>query len=345
MKMNQLTVAYGGMSSDYSAPGDRRRFAGYALRNEIQLVSTSHKGADAVVLTLGADISQWKILKEKHGFLILDIVDAYLDESFFSPKRIFRGMYKSLNGTFSSFNMSYQKLLRDLIRGADVVVCASEEQRTKLLELNSNVYALVDCFDELLAEKSEYPTNPHINKLIWEGYPDNLRHLEIMQLKNQNYRFEIVSLPRIQRALYLKRSTDTSAYLRRFGMSFHLVHWTIENLKLSANSNAIAVIPIDSKLPMAWNKSENKLLGMWSLGIPVLMSPTPSYSRVANEAGLEPCLVDDRDWNTEINSLLNDPMRAHAIVHKGYSYARKNSSSITLDPKWMNVLNSIGINP
>ena len=342
--MNRLTVAYGGMSSDYSAPGDRRRFAGYALRNEIQLVSTSHKGADAVVLTLGADISQWKILKEKHGFLILDIVDAYLDESFFSPKRIFRGMYKSLNGTFSSFNMSYQKLLRDLIRGADVVVCASEEQRIKLLELNSNVYALVDCFDEVLVSQVPLKKPAQDSAILWEGFPANLKHFKLMRSSQTSLvasqRFLVVTSPTYRQPLLIG-ARQTSSYIHRLGVTGNIIPWTLQNLKDAGDDCKFAVIPIDVRDSMAWKKSENKLLGLWAMGIPTLVSPTPSYTRVVQAAGCNSILVSQNDWFSTWEKIQTDSGFLYESALAGHKYAMENVSSQVLDIKWTSVLRSV----
>jgi hypothetical protein len=342
-KMNQLIVAYGGMSSDYSAPGDRRRFAGYALRNHIQLDPTTSKDADALVLTLGADISQWRTFKEKHGVLILDIVDSYLDESLFSPKRILRGLYKSSNGQFATKRLSYTKLLREILTNADAVVCASIEQREKLLKLNSNVHAIVDCFDELSESDRYYVPNQNTSSIMWEGFPDNLKHLGIMKISNQNLKFEIVSLRKIRRIAHFNRETDTENYLKSLRVNYELTPWTLTNLKSAARRSMVGVIPIDIRSPMAWNKSENKLLGMWSLGLPVLLSPTPSYTRVVHEANLSECLVENSDWNQRLIDFVNQPESASRIAKIGYDFAKAISNSSVVDRQWKSVFKSVGL--
>lgn len=342
-KMNQLIVAYGGMSSDYSAPGDRRRFSGYALRNNIQLDPTTSQDADAVVLTLGADVSQWRIFKEKHGVLILDIVDSYLDESLFSPKRILRGLYKSFNGQFVAKRLSYTKLLREILTNADAVVCASIEQREKLLKLNPNVHAIVDCFDELSESDHYSGPNQNTSSIMWEGFPDNLKHLGIMKISNQNLKFEIVSLRKIRKIAHFNRETDTEHYLKSFLVNYELTPWTLTNLKSTARRSMVGAIPIDIRSPIAWNKSENKLLGMWSLGLPVLVSPTPSYTRVMHEANLSECLVKNPDWNQRLSDFVNQPESASRIAKIGYDFAKAISNSSVVDKQWKNVFQSVGL--
>ena len=103
------------------------------------------------------------------------------------------------------------------------------------------------------------------------------------------------------------------------------------------------VIPIDVRSPMAWNKSENKLLGMWSLGLPVFTSPTPSYSRVMNEAKLSECLVANIDWNQRLSNFVNQSATSNEIARIGYNFAKTRSSSFALDKLWENLLHSVGI--
>ena len=111
--MTNLRIAYGGMSANFSAPGDRRRFAGYAQRNGVNIISvkSDETVADAALITLGSDLSNWKMIKDKHRILILDIVDSYLLESRFSYKRNLRGLYKSFNGDLTNRRISYIHLL------------------------------------------------------------------------------------------------------------------------------------------------------------------------------------------------------------------------------------------
>ena len=344
--MRQLTVAYGGMSEDYLAPGDRRRFAGFASRSQMLMIPTSAEGAAAVVLTLGADISRWREYKKKHGVLILDIVDAYLDETAFSPKRIFRGVYKSLNGTFAKVNLDYQKLLRELISHADLVICASEEQRLTLLELNSNVHAIVDCFDELYNSVQRAPSVTMDSPILWEGYPENLKHFKILRSSKSEslsiHKFSIVTLPTHRNSIGLGQS-QTSSYFDRIGLRAKIIPWTLHNLQTTAGDCKFAIIPIDRRDPMAWKKSENKLLGFWAMGIPVLVSPTPSYTRAALSAGCESILVEEGQWESTLEKLTSDDEFLRRSIMDGHKYALDNALSRAVDSRWMSALQSVDL--
>jgi hypothetical protein len=344
--MSDLKVVYAGMSDDLLAPGDRRRFAGFAMRNGVDLFKPSSgvRGADAVVLTLGSDISQWKELKKAHGVLILDIVDSYLDESFLSMKAILRGAYKSINGDFKNSRLSYRKLLREVISNADAVVCASLEQRQALNIFNPNVHAVLDCFEELFQPDIYAATSHQSDEILWEGYPENLKHFKILSQKGSpiaaGQAFKLVTSTSTRRYF---RTISTEALSKRIGFSGNVVPWSISNLIEAANSCSYGIIPINRSDGMAWNKSENKLLGLWALGIPVLVSPSPSYSRVAKQAGNAHCLISEGDWSDSLRAASTDIKPWTDSLNLAYAYAKNAVSSSTVDLLWSNALASVNL--
>jgi hypothetical protein len=49
-------------------------------------------------------------------------------------------------------------------------------------------------------------------------------------------------------------------------------------------------------------KPENKILGLWTLGLRVLFSDTQAYKRVAMEAGLESACIDHKGWKEALEN-------------------------------------------
>ena len=87
------------------------------------------------------------------------------------------------------------------------------------------------------------------------------------------------------------------------------VPWTLNNVKKYASNSSFAIIPIDTKDKFANLKPENKLLGLWTLGLPVIFSDTPAYKRVATQAGLESNCIESNNWSFALNnhnSILNE---------------------------------------
>ena len=347
--VKKRSIAYGGMSENWTAPGDRRRFAGFALRNDLGLVNITEEVSrvDAAVLTLGSDISCWREIKMKNGILILDIVDSYLDESKLSLKRNLRGAYKSATRQIAHPTANYQRLIEEVVQNADAVVCASKEQQKKLLLLNPNVHAVVDCFEELINRQQISDLADKGHQIMWEGFPENLKHLKLLSSKNHdvwnNYVLNVVTLEKMQSRILRRHSLSTSARLQQMGIAHNLRPWTIENLVKTASECDLAIVPLDFRDKLAWNKSENKLLGLWILGIPVLASPTPSYSRVALEAGVKNCIVNDGDWALTLSRVMNNPALRLDNINNGRAYAEQIGSAQATDYGWGKVLESVGL--
>ncbi len=343
--MQEISIAYGGMSPNFDAPGDRRRFSGFAERQNLIFESLTRemKKTDVAILTLGADLSQWKTIKQSHGRIILDIVDSYFDESIFSPKRILRGTYKSLKNDIKKPHLRYTELMRRVVENADAVVCASLEQKKMLEIMNPNIHVINDCFDELIDDRFQERAVPPSKIVMWEGMTDNLKHLELLKIHESNLELVVVTSSTMRRKRNPFQDSSTIDYLHRHDIQSTLVPWSITNLKAVANKCAASVIPINSSNRVAWGKSENKLLGLWALGIPVLASPTPSYKRVLREALLPECLVGDADWSQQLLKLTNDPEAASRIARQGYDFASIRVRGEYVDKLWRQSLISVGI--
>jgi hypothetical protein len=343
--VSSLRIAYGGMSEDLSAPGDRRRFAGYAQRTGVEVISTYSDGvvADAAVITLGSDLSRWKTIRDKHKVLILDIVDSYLLESRFSYKRNLRGLYKSLNGDLSSRRLSYSRLLEEVIVNSDLVICASVEQRNFLRILNPRVQVIVDCFEELLVKDFPKTYSKQSKAILWEGFPENLKHMRLIGQALANHQVELICVtsPQMKTVSPFREKKETRIFLNKLGLDASVIPWSIESLLEASRRCALAVIPIDSKDSMAWNKSANKLLGFWAMGLPVLTSPTPSYTQASKDAKVLATLVDDDQWEFAILSILNDPAAASEMAKLGHNYAIGKVSSEQSDLSWALAIHSV----
>ena len=87
----------------------------------------------------------------------------------------------------------------------------------------------------------------------------------------------------------------------------------------------MSIIPIDSVDKFATLKSENKLLSMWSLGLPVLFSCIPSYSRVATEARKQ---VERFEWEL-VQGTRTKVTLALALMTLAVQGARRMSDCVT----------------
>ena len=349
--MQKVQIGYGSYGEDFVAPGDRRRFTGFAARNDISLVNVwaTENFAACSVLTLGGDISRWKELKRLKTPVVLDIVDAYLDEPMFSARRHLRGIYKSVKRDFKNPTLNYSKLLREVITNVDAIVCASEEQRDFLSTLNPNVHAIVDCFDEIITDCPLAPTSGETIRLLWEGYPENLCHFTVLadsltQLAKSN-KVELSVVTSIDGGGRRRRALEDFAVMtKNWGVEVQVRPWTVENLKHESAKATIGIIPINAKNRMAWLKSENKMLGFWALGIPVMASATPSYLRTCEASQAVNSAVYNSDWFPALNEMCSLQGLRQQNAEAGYALAQKICRGYAVDQQWKNVLQSIDVN-
>jgi len=344
------------VSKDWCSPGDRRRFAGFAARHagEINVAGLDgHELCDATVMTLGGDLSRWREFKSSGSALILDMVDSYFDEPKLTAKALGRGIYKSVSGQFSRTVFDFQGLISDVVKNADAVVCASLEQRDRLAEMNPNTYNIVDCMDEVFelrllnGEVDVFTELPSHRRFLWEGYPENLRHFKILKEAfgnlNEKKEWSLDVVTNSNCRIFGPITMSTRHLLRRVPIESRIHPWSLSLLAKICGESHLGLIPIDPDDRMAFAKSENKLLGFWALGMPVLVSSTPSYSRVANEAGVPSCLVATADWNHRLAELDECYGTLVSEAISGFRYALSKATSVATDADWVRVLRSVGI--
>ena len=100
----------------------------------------------------------------------------------------------------------------------------------------------------------------------------------------------------------------------------------MNNVKSYASQSIFAIIPIDTNDRFADLKPENKLLGLWTLGLPVLFSDTQAYKRVAVQAGLDSACLTSKDWAFALEnhkSLLDEKYLQLAGKYVSYFHSKE----------------------
>ena len=120
--------------------------------------------------------------------------------------------------------------------------------------------------------------------------------------------------------------------------SIEIVPWSLENLGIHAKKSEFGIIPIDHSDKFASFKSENKLLSMWHLHLPVIFSDTHSYSRVAKAAQVESATVESDSWGGALRGISAAPSDLEMLRNRGSAYVRKTHTKEILIDKWNTAL-------
>lgn len=349
--MKPLKIGYRPLSPTLTSAGDRRRLLFWAKDRGHDVITDLTQKVDVIVASENSDF-QSNHFAQKGVPVVFDLVDAYL-----SPLNPFddfaRGLAKKLSGQISGSVKPFSHHVRNFCMNSNAVICSSPEQEAVIKPYNTNTYVILDSHDEipLIDPKLAKSTSSNESHILWEGQPATIRGVQqissiLFQLsKESNLHFDFVTDEKYFQFLgkYFEMNTlrllkkDLGPIIDRV----RIIPWTPDNLVASAKKSAIAMIPIDLTVPMQKLKPENRLLIMWRLGLPCLTSPSPAYTRVASQAGVNAVCDSPKVWLENLSNLLNDPTFALEEILRGQNYLHEHHKREGLLNKWDQAIESV----
>jgi glycosyltransferase involved in cell wall biosynthesis len=344
----RLRVGYVPYSTDFIKPGDRRRFAFYASARGIDFeIADPNKVYDLIVLSEVADISLW--CQYPHGKIVFDFIDSYLTVPRSNVKQWLKGLVWYFSGRHKHLRLDYWATLKDMCRRSDAVVCTTDEQMMMIAGYCSNVHIVLDIHESVVqATKENYKCGSPFH-LVWEGLPSNLYQLEEISgaLKEVHETTPLVLhvITDSKYAQFLGRfaEVDSAALARKIFDHAEFHPWSEKTVAEIVRRCDLAVIPIDLSDPFVAGKPENKLLLLWRMGIPVLVSSTPAYVRAMKRVGLEAMVCrDQHDWKKALRTLIaSEELRKNAAA-RGRHFAQTHFGVEATLNRWDKVFESLG---
>lgn len=341
------------LSIDFSHPGDRRRFYGFAKKFNIDISNEKNK-AKVIILTQLSDLSKWARFKKDNRKIIFDLADAYLLEKR-SIRRMLRGSVKFLLGKNKYLNLSYLNLIKKICSMSDAIICSTREQKESLLPFCKNVHIILDLQDsEVLKTKQSHERTGKKVKIIWEGMANNLKLFNdiVGVLKNFNKKnsFELHLITDLQYQIglgnfYRLKTKNVIKKIFKESDNIILHEWNDKLLNNIAMECDFAIIPSSKKFDdMFVNKSANKLFFFWKMGLPVLTSYSHSYHNAMINTDLDFVCRDNEDWNKNLLSFSNNINLRKENALKGKQFCDENYTDINILEDWINLFKSIDIN-
>ncbi len=327
MDLSGLRIGYSPLSRDCTHPGDRRRFCAWARRRGLAFeIAESRRPYELVVLTQRCDLSVWSAYPQGQARLLFDFPDSYLQVSRSDPKGLLRGLANYLAGRSRALRLNHWEALRSMCRRADAVVCSTEEQKEEIIALCPNSHIILDVQDMGSSLKTDYSCGETFN-LVWEGLAENLhpfaklspvlrrlaaeRPLALHLVTDLEYRPFL--------GAYGRRRTLDAA--RRFFEPVYLYQWHAATAARIMTACDLAVIPMDLGNSLSAGKSLNKLLLFWRLGIPAVVSATPTYARAMNESGQELACRGLEQWERALRRCRADEALRRDAAERGRRFA------------------------
>ncbi len=348
---DNLRVGYVPYSDDLMSPGDRRRFVYYSNKRGIDFeIADPSSAYDIVYVTHGADITVWSKYN-KAKVIIYEIIDSYLAVSSFSFSGFFRGLGKYISKQYNHLIFDQKKSIEAMCRRADVVICSTEEQKDFIKQYCNNIHIILDVKSMYHNYKiaSQFQSTDSVLNIVWEGLPHNIKSFtvirEALSTLSKLYQINIHLITSLKYKKYMNRyiTKHTVNEIKKYIdiSNVYLYQWNELTVSHISSACDLAIIPINSNDPMDQGKPEDKLLIFWLMGLPTIVSETPSHLRAMNNAGLSMTCNNTNDWVNTIKHMADNKDIRNQAAQKGFIYASRANSEEKIMSLWDNMFSSI----
>ena len=93
---------------------------------------------------------------------------------------------------------------------------------------------------------------------------------------------------------------------------------------------------------MAWHKPANKLISFWFAGVPTIVSGTPAYTELMQDAGTDLYCSDDEEWISGIKKIYDmTSAERKNLAEKNLRYVKTYYSDEALDSAWFKIFEKL----
>lgn len=347
--MVSLRIGYAAQSHNLQHPADRRRLVYWAKKRGHEIVLDLEQKTDVTVLSGRADFAFWSRKKDSNP-IILDLIDGYLGNE--KPfKDWARGVGKVMVGQVGGRARPYRDIVAEVCTVASAVICASPEQRETILPYCKNTRAIMDFHEEFPMLTKQARNSSNSTTLMWEGFPFTAKGLLILREAlieisiNRAVGLHLVTDLRYPRLLGRYFYSDTQKIIRNIpqilGNGLKISEWSVDQVVRTAKESDISVLPLDPNGALNSLKPEGRLLIMWRLGLPCLVSPTLAYDRVMKKADIDGLCLTPDDWKRKLLDLMDSENLRNDVVERGQQYIRDNHSEAKTLELWDKLFESV----
>jgi hypothetical protein len=345
--------AYIGASGDWRHPVDRRRFPRYCKLAGIPLEPMNWRAwPDVLVVTQSADLTYCSRIPRSDCRIVFDANDGYLIPKKWDVRDPARGFFKFVTRQHRYPELDYERTYLRMCERADAVVCSHPLQAAIVKEHCDNVHLITDFGPEVeLGRKRDYSMGDPIN-VFWEGI-GSTRYMPFTEInrifgahpKRSSFRFHLFTDLEIRGVADRFFRTTAMEECRKkapdLAPQFYFYQWNEQMFPVVATACDFAVIPIPLDNTFGMYKPENKLVLMWRMGIPTIVSATPSYADAMSRVECDLACADDAQWTAAIDRVLGSEALRRAAGDEGYREAGINYGDSVLRARWERVLASI----
>jgi hypothetical protein len=337
-------------SVDFSHPQDRRRYVPFLSRFGCEYDTAIFDNSyDILYMSLSCDLNMWANYRKKNPNtrIIFDLSDNYLTAGAFQS--FIRSVGHYISGRTKTLMFDYRASIQNILDIADIICVGSVEQKSFIENRTSGKIIITrdsfEEFDKPRVIKCNCDVKSGEVNICWEGFP----HSIIPTIRFiKEFLNEIAESMGVVINIYFITDRKSCKYFGKYmceeldvilnrefrsnrKINAFLLDWSIENMLFATMKCDFSIIPVsDDKF--ARSKPENKLLLYWYLGLPVITSNIPSYSRLADQFGLSKfCCSSINDWISAAKCLICKPEEYIKSSDKIYLYINDNLLTDSID--------------
>ncbi len=347
MDLSGLRIGYVPYSESLDQPGDKRRFCYYAKRRNIGFeIAKPSESYDLVIVSELGDLSVWSEYDKGNAKVVYDLIDSYLAIPRWDPKGIFRGLAKYVAGQSRYLRLNHWKAIESMCRRADAVVCTTVEQKRDISKFCENIHMILDVHPMYNKIKTDYSACEVFN-FVWEGLPQNIQSFyairDVLESLKTKHKFALHLVTALRYGQYMgkywKRHTIDIA--RKLFDDVYLYDWNEQLCPSIICQCDMALIPLFLDDPFALGKPEDKLLLFWRMGMPTVVSATPSHERSMKSVGLSMACSTEEEWEKTLEKYMGDEGARREAGNRGKSFVEKNYNEEIKLSQWDNLVESV----
>lgn len=348
-----LIFSYVGASINWDHASDRRRFPRYCSLTGISLndFRKNKIESDVIVLNQASDLTFWVNYPRNKTKIIFDANDSYSIPSKMNIKDFGRGTLKYLLGKHERLELNYIKTYLNMCSRADAVIVGQPAQVNIIENYNSNLHIITDFSPSICVNpKQHYELQKTIN-IFWEGLGSSFKPFSeierIFQPLMREFQFKFHFLTDLEfykisdKLILTTIMNEAKKMAPSIYDKFLFYQWNEKMLEPIATSCDIGIIPIPLIENSNYFKPENKLVLMWRLGLPTIVSATPRYKSLMSKVTNNLACTSDEIWRKSIIELVNDISKREISGKEGYNFTQKHYSDESLCEKWKNAIYSV----
>lgn len=232
------------------------------------------------------------------------------------------------------FDVSLEKM----VRLSDHVTVSSEDIFYSVTAYNQNCSIIYEPLEKHFPMAPKHHKNKALS-IVWLGMHVNIMYIlelkEVLKaiIEETGVKLKIITSPLLFRENPELRNGNP--------ITIEFIPWDLKTLWRELFKADIGIAPLFNH---TW-KSPNKVATYWVAGLPVVASPTKSYSYII-EAGKDGLFASDKEeWQSNLLQLIYNPELRNRLGAKGYEKAVRIFSLQKISGQWRSLFEKLGRKP